>query len=186
MPVRSRDGGDPVPRPRERAGSSIGTSPRLRPASHWRQKTFGSSPSGVGSCAGSNPSACARHVEKPGSEPIIGAPYASPRAARRPQPSGSVTFPRHGHVHDAVPRVQGVVRRRAGDPGAPARGRSQRGVRRRRRRRHQHVLRHERGGREVPSGGGSGCTHARPRRRHRLRREPLRRRRSPACPTTSG
>ena len=32
------------------AGSSIGTSPRLRPASHWRQKTFGSSPSGVGSC----------------------------------------------------------------------------------------------------------------------------------------
>ena len=67
-------------------GSSIGTRPRFRPASHWRQKTFGSSPSGVGSCPASIPSASARQRTNPGSEPIIAPAYAS-----RPTP-----LPRQG------------------------------------------------------------------------------------------
>ena len=50
-----------------------------------------------------------------------------------------------------------------------------------RRRRDQHLLRHERGGREEPQGGGARGAHARPRLRHRLRREPAGRRlRGPA------
>ena len=101
------------------AGSSIGTRPRLRPASHWRQKTFASRRR-VSAVPGSRPSATARQRGNPGSEPII-------RSSVRADATAERYIPPHGHVHDAVPRLQGVVRRRAGDPGAPARRRSQRG-----------------------------------------------------------
>ena len=48
-----------------------------------------------------------------------------------PEPTASVTLPHRGHVHDAVSRMQGLVRRRAGDPRAAARRRPPRGDRRR-------------------------------------------------------
>ena len=55
-------------------------------------------------------------------------------------------------------------------------------TRTRRRRRDQHLLRHERGGREEPQGGGARGADAQSRLRHRLRREPRGRARSRACP----
>ena len=56
---------------------------------------------------------------------------------------------------------------------------------RRRRRRDQHLLRHERGGREEPQGRGPRGAHARARLRDRLRREPRAATRSRACRRTS-
>ena len=55
-------------------------------------------------------------------------------------------------VHDAVPRLQGLLRRCPGDAGAPAGRRAHGGGRGRGDGRRQHVLRHARGGLEVPPG----------------------------------
>ena len=93
--------------------------------------------------------------------------------------------PRRGDVLGPLPRLQGLARRRAGDPRAPARGRPRGARRRRRRRRRQHLLRHARGGAQVAPRRRAGRAHAPARLRHRLRREPRRRRASPACPRTS-
>ena len=118
---------------RTRTGSSIGTRPRLRPASHWRQKTAGGSPSGRWlATRGRAPSAAARQRgEVAVSEPIMS---ASLRPAHRVRPRvprcrrSRVTLSRSGHLHDPLSRLQGVVRRRAGDPRA---GCSQMGTSRR-------------------------------------------------------
>ena len=45
------------------------------------------------------------------------------------EPTTSVTLPQRGHLHDAVSRMQGLVRRRAGDPRAAARRRPHAGRR---------------------------------------------------------
>ena len=90
----------------------------MRPASHWRQKTSGHRRATAATRL--EPECPARQRGNPGSEPIIGAAYAAARRPPRALPSA------HGHLHDAVPRLQGVVRRRAGDPRAAARRRSHR------------------------------------------------------------
>ena len=88
-------------------------------------------------------------------------------------------------------RLQGLACGRPGDPRAAARGRPRgphpRGPRRRARRcrRDQHVLRHERGGRQEPQGRRPRRAGPRPRLSHGLRGEPGRRRRSPGSPRTS-
>ena len=117
------------------------------------------------------------------------------RARRRDTPAQSVCRLRpsnlrtpDGDVLDAVPGLQGLVRRRAGDPRAAARGRAYRGRRGRGDPGRQHLLRHARGGVEVASGRGArrpvGADGLRdrmclePRRRVRGRR-PERRRHAP-------
>ena len=84
--------------------------------------------------------------------------------------------PRRGDLLGPLSRLQGLARRRAGDPRAPARGRPFGARRRRRRRGRQHLLRHARGGAQVAPRRRAGRSHASARLRHRLRREPRRRR----------
>ena len=76
-------------------------------------------------------------------------------------------------LHDTVPRLQGVVRRRAGDPRTAARRRAHRSTRRGRYRRHQHLLRDERSRCEIAAGCGAGCAGSRSRLRDRMCGEPL-------------
>ena len=110
------------------AGSSIGTSPRFRPASHWRQKTF-ESPRPAPAAARARLRAPARGTSK-SRVPSRSSEHNTRRVAPPPASSPpSVTFPRHGHLHDAVSRVQALVRRRAGDPRAAARRRAHPGGR---------------------------------------------------------
>ena len=83
---------------------------------------------------------------------------------------GVVSF-RDGEVLRALPRLQGLARRRARGARAAARRRAPRARRRRRRRGRQHLLRHARGRLEVAQGGRARRADASPRLRHRLRRE---------------
>ena len=93
-----------------------------------------------------------------------------------------------GDVLDAVPGLQGLVRRRTGDPRAAARGRAPGGRRGRGDPGRQHLLRHARGGVEVASGrcarrpvGADGLRDRlclEPRRRVRERRPERRRHRA--------
>ncbi len=80
-----------------------------------------------------------------------------------------------GHVLRAFPGLQGLVRRRAGDPRAPACRRAQRGRRGRGRRGRQHVLCDPRSRLEVAPGGLTRVPVARARVRDGLRRQPRRR-----------
>ena len=113
----------------------------------------------------------------------------SPRARGRRKEAGRPIFigarsrvRRRGDVLGPVPRLQGLARRRARDPRAPARRRTRGARRRRRRRRRQHLLRHARGGAQVAPGRRARGAHAPARLCHRLRREPRRRRASPGLP----
>ena len=103
----------------------------------------------------------------------LGGRRLSARRSRCPAPMATFSV--------ALPRLQGLARRRAGDPRAPARRRA-RGARRGGRcRGRQHLLRHARGAAQVAPGRLPRRAHARARLRHRLRREPGRGRASPGC-----
>ncbi len=93
----------------------------------------------------------------------------------RRTPTGHHLVSGHGVVLDELPRVQGVVRRPAGDPGAAARGRPRRGRRGWRHRGRQHLLRHTRGRLEVASGRVAQRPRPQDRLRDGMRREPARR-----------
>ena len=136
-------------------GSAIGTRPRFRAGEPLAPEDV-RIPVGCGSCSTSRPSAPARHAGNAGSEPIIAAQGSPRRWPYRTFSDERLRSQTDGHVHDPVPRLQGLVRRRAGDPRAAARRRAHRGERSRGRRRDQHLLRHERSRLEVASGGRPG------------------------------
>ena len=100
-----------------------------------------------------------------------GAPHRA-RVGRRPAPPRGVESTRRGGLFHPLSGLQGVVRRRPGDPRAPARGRPYRGGRRSRGRGREHVLRDARGGPQVAPCRRPRSPHARQGLRHRLRREP--------------
>ncbi len=77
----------------------------------------------------------------------------------------------HGHLHHSLPRLQGVVRRRAGDPGAAARRRAHGIEHGGRRCRDQHVLRHERSRLEVAAGRRASSQEPQTRLCDRVRRQ---------------
>ena len=78
----------------------------------------------------------------------------------------------HGDLLDAVPRLQGLVRRRAGDPRAAARGRPRRGRDGGEIQVVNTLLRHPRGRLEVAAGGSAGGAHGAHGLRDGLRVEP--------------
>ena len=116
----------------------------------------------------------ARHVGLPAlgpPEPVrLRARDASAASARRlggrRVPSATVTrstIRRDGDVPRRLSRLQGLACRRAGGARGAARATATPRARRRdrRRRRDQHLLRHERGGRQEPQGSGAGGADAR-------------------------
>ena len=107
---------------------------------------------------------------------LDGLPRRAPRPGRRlgcGPPRASVSFSPNGELLRQVPRLQGLADRRAGAARAARSRRASRGRRTRRRRGREHLLRHERGPREVAPGRLPRGSHARSRLRDRVRRPAL-------------
>ena len=134
------------------------------------------------------PKPCLRSRRDPSPAPDhVRLPRLRPPAARRVQNRAArsgrrlggrsarpaVDFPDSGELLRPFPGLQGLADRRTGVARAAASRRPPRGGRERRRRGRQHVLRHERGSREVASGRFAGGAHARAGVRDRLRRPAL-------------
>ena len=157
------------------AGSAIGTRPRFRAASHWRQKTSGSTSGSGRSSTGD--AERAREARGETRAPIrssrqrsgaVAGPIHTPPSVYAPRPMATFTT-RFLGCKVSFADEQAIRERLLADGHTEA-------ARSGGRRRDQHLLRHERGRLEVAPGGRAGGAQPRARLRDGVRREPLERR----------